>query len=501
MGNNETALPALPGDVVAFMDWPWEKIEPHFHALEKRALTADTVDAWLADWSRLSALLSETYSRLYVATTVNTADAEAEKKYHHFLDAIFPPASAAEQKLKEKLLGSGLQTEGFAVPLQKMRAEAELFREENLSVMTAERKLATEYEKVIGAQTIEWEGEEITLLQLQPVYQGPDRDVREKAWRLAAERQLADRETINDLWTQFMDLRRQLAANTGLPDYRAFRWQQMLRFDYTPDDCAAFHQAIAAVIVPAAQRIYEKRRQRLGVDALRPWDLFVDPLGRPPLRPFGRVDELIEKSIRIFSQVDPLLGGYFRTMRDEKLLDLDNRKNKAPGGYCMEFQVAQRPFIFMNAVGLHDDVQTLLHEAGHCFHVFERAHLPYLQQKDVNLEFAEVASMSMELLGAPYLAAGQGGFYPDDDAARAQIEHLEDLLLFWPFMSVVDSFQHWVYQNHDAASDPAACDAAWDKLWQRFMLGVDWTGLEEERKTGWHRKLHIHLYPFYYVEY
>jgi oligoendopeptidase F len=247
--------------------------------------------------------------------------------------------------------------------------------------------------------------------------------------------------------------------------------------------------------------VYEKRRQRLGLKTLCPWDLDVDLLGRLPLRPFASVAELEGTTATIFQRVDPRLSAYYETMRREGRLDLDNRKGKAPGGYCIAFEVEKRPFIFMNAVGLHADVETLLHEAGHAFHVFESRVLPYYQQLRVGEEFGEVASMSMELLAAPYLANRAGGFYSDADTIRARTEHLEGLILFWPYMAVVDGFQHWAYENADAARDPQNCDAAWATLWRRFMPGVDWSGLEEEMMTGWHRKLHIYEEPFYYVEY
>jgi oligoendopeptidase F len=155
----------------------------------------------------------------------------------------------------------------------------------------------------------------------------------------------------------------------------------------------------------------------------------------------------------------------------------------------------------MNAVGTHDDVQTLLHEGGHAFHVFESASMPYLQQLHVNFEFAEVASMGMELLSAPYLTADQGGFYSPEDAARARSQYLEESICFWPYMAVVDAFQHWVYENHNEASNPDNCDMKWFELWERFMPGEDWSGLEQEKMTGWHLKSHIHMDPFYYIEY
>jgi oligoendopeptidase F len=494
-------LPPLPNNVFEFMEWSWDQIEPYYQDLGERPIDAASVSGWLRDWSRLQALIKERYERLYVATTVDTTDEAAETRLKAFLDEIYPQSQAAEQMLKQKLLASRLEPEGFEMPLRKMRAEAEIFRQENLPLLSDEIKLANEYDKVVGAQTVSWEGEEITPTQLRPVYQETDRERRERAWRLEIDCYLSDRQAINDLWVRCMAVRGRLAKNAGFPDYRAYRWKQLHRFDYAPQDCFRFHQAIEEVVVPAMKRILERRRQRLGVEKLRPWDLEVDPHGRPPLRPFQSVAQLESGVATIFQKVDPQLGEYFEIMRAENLLDLDNRKGKAPGGYCTEFDVAQRPFIFTNAVGVHDDVQTLLHEGGHAFHVFESAHLPYLQQKTYGSEIAEVASMSMELLSGPYLTADQGGFYTPQEAARVRIENLELAINFWPYMAVVDAFQHWAYENHAAASDPANCDAKWGELWDRFMVGQDWSGLEDARVTGWHRKLHIHQDPFYYIEY
>ncbi|HET7091263.1 MAG TPA: M3 family oligoendopeptidase [Anaerolineae bacterium] len=494
-----TSLPSSADDL---MQWTWPQIEPHYRDLAARPLNTANVGAWLVDWSQLGEAVNEMYNRLWVATTVNTADEEAGRRFAAYLDEIFPAAQAAEHKLKERLLASGLEPEGFEIPLRNMRTEAELFREANLPLLAEEKKLSTAFDEIVGAQTATWDGKEVTLQQLQPVFLDPDRAKRERAWRLSMERRLADREKIDELWTQFLRVRTHIAENASFGhDYRAYRWRQLLRFDYTPADCETFHRAIEEVAIPAGLRIYERRRKRLGVSSLRPWDLNVDPLNRPPLHPFETIDELRGKTSAIFHRVDQQLGAHFDTMAREGLLDLDNRKNKAGGGYCTEFAAARRPFIFMNAVGVHDDVQTLLHEGGHAFHVFESARLPYLQQKQVALEFAEVASMGMELLAAPYLSANHGGFYSEADAARARIQHLEEAILFWPYMAVVDAFQHWVYQNPGAALDPAQCDAQWAALWKRFMHGVDWSGLDDVLITGWQRKGHIHQDPLYYVEY
>jgi oligoendopeptidase F len=436
-----------------------------------------------------------------VGTTVNTTDEATEARFNAYLEGVIQPASVASQRLKEKLLESGLQPEGYDIQLRNLRAEADLFREDNVPLFTQESKLVSEYDKIAGAQTVQWDGEERTVAQMTPIYQDTDRAKRERAWRMVAERQLADRAALNDLWTRFLTLRREIAGNADMPDYRAYRWRDFKRFDYSPDDCERFHDAIEKVVVPAVSRIFERRRQRLGTETLRPWDLDVDPQARPALRPFDTVETLNATTSSIFHRVDPQLGEYFDLMQREHLLDLDNRKGKAPGGYCTAYVVSKRPFIFMNAVGLHDDVQTLLHEGGHAFHAFEEFKLPLYQYSHTPTEFAEVASMGMEHLAGRYLAKSQGGFYSDADAARARIEHLEGDLLFWPYMAVVDAFQHWVYTHADDAMNPANCDAKWGELWDRFRPGVDYSGLDDVKVTGWHRKLHIFQIPFYYVDY
>jgi oligoendopeptidase F len=501
-------LKNLPSNPAALVAWTWPAMEPYFQELAARSITCENVQSWLADWSSVSERVEELYARLAVATSTNTADKAADESMDQYLDTIYPNVMAAEQKLKEKLLASQLEPQGFEIPLRNMRAEADLFRADNLPLLAEQQKLAIQYDKIYGAQTVNWEGEEITLTRLVKNFQQPDRGLREKAWKLKAARQLADVESINELWEKFMQVRARIAKNTGMPSYREYAWQQKLRFDYTPEDCKSFANAIEQVVVPAATRIYNKRKKFLGLDSLRPWDLVDGWYSRPTLpvdtttlKPFASIEELKQGVSTIFHKVDPVFGGYFDSMLAEGLTDLANRKNKAPGAYCTSFTSIRKPFIFANAVGTHNDVTTTLHESGHAFHIFETAGIPYIQQLAVPMEFAEVASMGMELLASPYLTRQNGGFYSESEAARARIEHLEGMILFWPFMAVVDSFQQWVYENPAQGIDPAACNSKWGALWERFIPGVDWSGLEEIKLTGWHRKLHIHQIPFYYVEY
>jgi oligoendopeptidase F len=498
----------LPQDTNEFMDWTWEAIQPYAEDLVKRPLSAETVDSWLADWTRLKSLIEETHTRLNIRTTTHTDDEDGRERFRRYSERVIPKAREIEQQLIEKLLASGLQPGQFEIPLRNMRVDAEIFRSENLPLQTEVEKLAIELNKIAGARVINWDGEELTMQQTMAKLTDPDRAIRERAWRAASARAQRDRAQIDDIWVKLLDLRTQMAQNAGFDDYRAYRWQQLKRFDYTPADCRTFHAAIEEVVVPAASRINAKRKTHLGVDTLRVWDAFwffrVDPSDQPPLKPFQTIDELNDKAESIFTQVDPELGGYYRTMRAEGLLDLASRKHKAGGGYMAEFPATGRPFIFANAVGIHNDVITLLHEGGHAFHAFETAHLPYYQLfslDNIPTEFLEVGSMAMELLAAPYLTTEYGGFYTEAEAARARAEHLEGIIVFWPYMAVVDAFQHWVYENPDAARDTDQCDAVWSELHQRYLPDLDWSGIEDTLAFFWRQQGHIAHAPLYYIEY
>jgi oligoendopeptidase F len=422
------------------------------------------------------------------------------------LDNVLPPAQVAEQALKERLLSlvNGDATalgQDMTLVIRSMKNAADLFRPANIPLLTELAKLDNEYDKLTGALRADWEGEEKNLSQLAVFLQDKDRSVRERAWKISTNLWLGCREALNKLYTDMLGLRKQVAINANLPDYRAYAFREKERFDYTPEDCFTFHEAIESVVVPAAERIYAKKRQRLGLSSLCPWDVQVDTSEAPPLKPYTKQSELVQGSLNIFQRVDPILARHLATMAEENLLDLDTRPGKALGGFCSELPLRRRPFIFMNGVGLHDDVQTLLHEAGHAFHVFETADLPLIWQTAPPMEFCEVASMSMELLAAPYLTRDNGGFYTESEAARARTEHLEGILTFLPYMAVVDMFQHWVYTHIDEALNPEKCDATWDQLWLRFMPGINWEGFEDARMSGWHRKPHIFGSPFYYIEY
>ena len=492
---------SIPAEYEEIKDWQWSNFMDFADELLAVEITEDNVESWLTGYSQLIQLINEFGERTYVATTQDTTDEDANQRFQQFNDEILPQSMTIRNQLDKKLVDSGLVPNGMHIPIRDIKSELELFREANLPLLSKENNLMTEYDRVIGAQIVEWDGEEITLAQLSPILTELDRPRREKAWQLGAERRLQDRDELNSIWKRFLDIRVEIAKNADMPDYRAYKWKHLKRFDYKPDDALAFFDAIEKVVVPAFERLMEKRRKQLGLDSLRPWDINVDVHGRDPLRPFDDVRSLKDKSVRIFQSVAPELGEYVRIMSDEGYLDLDNRKGKAPGGYCTYFPLSKRPFIFMNSVGLHDDVQTMLHESGHAFHDFSSAKLPYAQQLDYPMEIAEVASMAMELLAAPYLTEEQGGFYTPSDAARARVELLIDLLHTWAYIAVVASFQHWAYTHIESAYDLEQCDDEWERLWNRFMKGIDYTGLEHYKRFRWRSQLHIYHVPFYYIEY
>jgi oligoendopeptidase F len=493
----------LPQTSEAFERLSWAEIEPWYRELLESPLAPETLQLWMARWSDLSALVDETMKRLEIECTRDTADEERSRRKQRFMETVSTPQQALDQQIKERLLASGLEPEGFAIPLRNLRAEAALYREENLSLLNEDKALDDEYYQIGGAQMITWNGEEIPKTAVENVLFHPDRAQRERAWRAIAECEAEDREKLDALWMKKMHLRQQIARNAGYDNYRDYRWRQLLRFDYTPDDCKAFHRAVEQVIVPAASQLYEKRRKLLGVEKLRPWDMQVDPRASEAPRHISDVDGLLRQCIPVFQRIDPQLRSYFETMLQEQLFDLEERPNKADDGYNLPLEVRRRPFIFGHANAITDVVPLIFHEMGHAFHVFETIPLPYIHQRKeeaVPLEFGEVASTSMEFIGAMHLH--EAGFCTQQEAARLRIQHVENVLTrYLPFITMGDAFQHWIYDHPEQGSNPEQCRQKWAELTQRYLPEIDWSGLETERANRWQGTLHFYCLPFYFIEY
>ncbi len=491
---------ALPESPQAIAGATWDDILPYYDALATCPLTVETADAWLHEWSTLEEMLRECAATAHVAYTTDTADPQKEADEVRWSSAISPKIGEQQTRLARLLLDLGYSPDALTTTLHRFRNQADLFREANVPLFAELSRLNTEYNKITGGITVQWDGEEKTVPQLRPYLLSPDRPTRERAFFATTRPYIDRRDTLAAVFDTQYALRQQVARNAGFANYRDYVHREKNRFDYTPADCERFHAAIEATVVPALTRIYARNAAKLGLDRLRPWDAANDAEGRVPLHPFDDAETLIAGGRRIFTRLDGTLGGYFDRMADAGLLDLDSRKGKAPGGYCTSFPYRGLPFIFMNAVGVAGDVDTLLHEAGHAFHNFEARAQPLIFQRHPGSEMAEVASMSMELLTAPYLAEADGGYYSEADARRARAEHLEGLLASLAHIATIDAFQQWVYTDPDGA-DADARDAAWVRIFDRFNAGIDYDGLRAEKVSRWYRQLHVFLYPFYYIEY
>ncbi|HKS38330.1 MAG TPA: M3 family oligoendopeptidase, partial [Verrucomicrobiae bacterium] len=461
----------------------WDLISPLFDVLEWRTSQCPTpgdLEQWLLDWGELNAALDEEGSKRYIAMTCHTDHADAEKAYLHFVEQIEPQLKPRQFKLEqiylEHPLRNRLSKARYDVFDRNTQVHVELYRQENVALETDEARVTQQYQKLSGSLTVQFRGVEKTLAQMARYLEEPDRDLRRESWELVTRRRLQEAEKFEEIFDQLLRLREQIGKNAGFANYRDHAFRAMRRFDYTPDDCLRFHDAIEHKIMPVVRELQAERRRQLNLSALRPWDLAVDPLNRPPLRPFEKVDKMVSSAQRIFDRLDDGLSRDFERMRELRLLDLDNRKGKAPGGYQSTLAESRLPFVFMNAVGVQRDVETILHEAGHAFHALAaRDEDFYAYRVNPPIEFCEVASMSMELLGNEFIEA----FYSPAEAKRARRDHLEGILEIFPWIATVDAFQQWIY-THPGHSR-ADRTAAWLSLMDRFGGDVDWGGFEKAR--------------------
>lgn len=479
----------------------WVSVEPWFTQLENRSLeTVEGLELWLKDRSELLDVIGEEGALRYIRMTCDTENKELEKAYFDFLEEISENVKAADDRLKRRFLASPflskLPSERYLILVRSLQNDVDLFREANIPLETEESKLSQGYQKLIGSLMVQFEGIERTMQQMGRYLEDPNRDLRESAWKAMVARRLVEKESLEKIFNQLLHVRTQISNNAGFYCYRDYAFKHLERFDYSPQDCFRFHEGVEATVVPLVRRIEEKRARDLGLNRLRPWDLSVDPKSRPGLKPFTEARELVEGCLKIAHQVDLQFGSFIKTMQDLELLNLESRKGKAPGGYQSSLTEARLPFIFMNAVGLDGDVRTLLHESGHAFHVFATQKEALGHYRHAPIEFCEVASMSMELLGSEYLSV----FYPqDEDLNRSRRKHLEGILDILPWIARVDAFQHWIYTN-PGHSDQEREDQ-WLSLHRRFGGIEDWSGFEEAQRSSWHRQLHIFELPFYYIEY
>jgi oligoendopeptidase F len=469
--------------------------------LDRNIGTHDQLTRWLLDFSELASVVDEYGARRYIDKSCHTDDEAIKKRFMQFIEEVEPGIKPLAFALQRKYLDSparnSLERKRFETLDRRWQAEVEIFRDINVPIDTQITKKVTEYDEINGRMTVTFRGKELTMQQAARYQEDPDRATRQEAWELTARRRLQDVEGIESIYESLLPMRQQVARNADLPDYRAFQWKANKRFDYTPDDCLRFADAIAETCVPLVRRLDQQRAADLKVPALRPWDSSVDPKGRPSLKPFeeNQIDVLVSKTREIFNRLSPELAADFDQLKQHGNLDLQSRKGKQPGGYLMPLEESRQPFIFMNAAGLQRDVETLLHEGGHAFHQLAAAHEDLVFLRTAPMEFCEVASMSMELLGSEHLNV----FYNEPDTLRAKRKLIEGIIYFFPWMATIDSFQHWIY-THPGHSR-AERKSSWLTILNRFGGDVDWTGWQPTRESLWQRQGHLFHAPFYYIEY
>lgn len=489
----------LPED---FKVTTWTELEPYYTKLVDMLISSSQdLMSWMKYRSELESIVSEDMAWRYIHMTCDTSNKDFVNQYTFFVSEIEPHIAPMNDKLNQKFLQSPYKKElkgsEYAILIRSIQKEVDIFREENISLMTNIQVESQKYGSITGAMMVDIDGKELTLPQAAELLLHPDREVRENVYKKINDRRLKDKDELDALFDKLISLRNQVSFNAGFKNFRDYMFVALGRFDYTPDDCFKFHDSIKYHVVPLVDDIVQERKNEMKLDILRPWDSKVDVSGMPALRPFEKTSELIDKTIQAFYQIDTYFGDCIATMKEMKHLDLDSRKGKAPGGYNYPLAEVGVPFIFMNATSTLRDVVTLFHEGGHAIHSFLTKDLLLNDFKHTPSEVAELASMSMELISMDYWSIF---FDNEKDLNRAKIEHLEDIIETLPWVATIDKFQHWIYENpahtqHDRVHE-------WNKIVNQFTDQVtDWEELEKYKNYIWQKQLHIYEVPFYYIEY
>lgn len=480
----------------------WSALEPYYLELLARPVhSAADLEQWILDKSELDALVNEELSWRIIRHTVNIEDKAAEKAYQHAVQELSPQITSYEYRLNKKLITtdfvSDLEPEQYHIYLRSVRNAQSLFCEKNVPLTTEMHLRLKEYSKAFSVMTVGVGGVQMTLQKAGALLEEPNRIYRETVYHKIYQRILQDTNFFENLFEDLLQKRDQVAQNAGFENYRDYKFCELGRFDYTAEDCLAFHESIASEILPLVENISVYRRDTLELDALRPWDLNVDTCGKAPLRPFENVNELMEKSIQCLSRVHPFFGEVIATMRDMGHLDLESRRGKRPGGYNMPLHASGVPFIFMNATNTLNDMRMLMHESGHAVHSLLSHPQRLSTAKRIPMEVAELASMTMELMSMDHWEV----FFEDpSDLQRAKVAQLEYVLKALPWIAAVDKFQHWLYTNPKHTRQERK--ETWMQILDDFSPSVvDRSGLEHYQEYLWHRQLHVFEVPFYYIEY
>lgn len=488
--------------IPASLSIEWNSLEPIFSELQSRNIqTVAELEKWLLDRSEVEAALEEDFAWRYIRMTCDTTDEKLLEDFQYFATEVEPKIAPISNELNKKFINcpftSELNQEKYFVYSRGIKKSLELFREENIPLLTQIQVEQQKYQGITGSMSVTINKQEYTLEQAAVFLKDTDRLVRENAWKAISARRLKDKHQLNELFNSLLKLRHQVALNAGFENFRDYMFQALGRFDYTPNDCFNFHEAIAKEVVPILKEQAENRRHALSLNSLKPWDMEVDTSGKEALKPFKNGEELIDKSIKCFNGLSPYIGERLEIMKANGFFDVDSRKGKAPGGYNYPLAESGAPFIFMNSAGTFRDLTTMVHEGGHAIHTFITADLELNDFKHTPSEVAELASMSMELISMDHWDV-----YFDDaeELKRAKKDQLKDVLKTLPWVAVVDQFQHWIYTNPNHSTEER--EQSWKNIFETFGQNFsDWSEHPEALENLWQKQLHIFEVPFYYIEY
>lgn len=452
----------------------WGVIDARYTALHDEALTPAAFPGWLSRWSDLEKEVVETYTLLKRASYQHTDDEAAARAYNVYVESMFSTLKV----LTQRLIGKVLAVPDLYPPpaqvqlLRRWRNEADLYRDENVALHAEIERYSAAYRETMWTISTQASAEAAA----QPGQPG-DQSARVRA---AQRLWLQKRAALDEQFLTLLRLRRRLAHNAGLPDYRSYRWRELNRLDYTPTECQAFHAAVAREIVPLVGQ-YRTRADN-----------------HPPAPPALDAAALADGVERILGCVDGELAALFSRLRAVGFLDLGERPGRAPVDEEWFFPRTGLPFLMLGT-----DLFTLLHEFGHGFHDYTSlSHQQLIWNMGGPDEFQEFAAMSMMMLAYPYLAQERGGVYSPTDAALLRRHNIMLCVTSLPRFVMQDAFEHWVYGEAPTNVGAADLDAMWLTLSARFLPHEDWSGREAEQMTGWQRgQWSLFRMPFYMISY
>ncbi len=465
--------------------------------IEQAACYAEVKEAMLA-YDEQGKNFSTDASILHIRHTLDTTDAFYEKENEYIestFPTIMPQLLAVDEAMMNSPFRAELEKEYGKQFFAKKELEKKTFCEANIPLMQQEAKLCSEYEKMMATAEIPFDGKTLNLYGVQKYFEHEDREVRKAAVRAYAAFYRKNEPRLEEIWDALIKVRNEIGHNLGYENYIPVGYMKQGRTDYGQKEVESFREQVRTVIVPMCQKLYEAQAKRLGVNDFSFYDekrIFPDGNAVPA----GDDDFMVNEAAKMYHQMSPETGEFIDFMIEHELMDLKNKPGKASTGYMTDLQRYLAPFVFSCFNQTIGDMQVLTHELGHAFAGYMAMHnQPISDYYSESTDIAEIHSMSMEQFSYPYAERFFGA-----QADKFRFAHLQEAVTFVPFGVAVDEFQHICYANPELT--PKERTLEWKKLEQKYM---PWRAYEPDdffdRGGFWYHKIHIYLYPMYYINY